>query len=244
MRNHSASKRKLQVYRTREKHWFAKNSRWFAKRTPVQYQTFARYPWSPREIHLFVEQGWLLAVLSCVILGWTAAARILLFIRIENPEGASAVFFIEKNLSAVALKRATCIQIRRHISRTVYLCATRGVVSSLLPSTSRRPFSLSLLIISSQNQPPRRMLPRPDALRSRGCIHTSRRKSFLPDFAYSFNFDICRSQFRSGFSASGASRNVVSSSRCLSLSLSLSFSLPFSASTFFSITLAHEFWCI
>lgn len=45
-------------------------------------------------------------------------------------------------------------------------------------------------------------------------FRTSCRKFFLPDFAYPFNFDICRSQFRSALQ--NESRNVASSASCIS----------------------------
>lgn len=191
-----------------------------------------RYPWSPREIHFFVEQGWrLLAVLSCVILGWTAAARILLFIRIENPEGAPAVFFIEKNLSAVALKRATCIQIHRRI-RTVYLCATRGVVSSLL---LRDVLSLSLS--------PHRFFSESAAAKNAappGRASFSRLHTYIAQEVLSSRFCIFFQLRHMPLSISKRVLGFRRFTRCrlffampFSLSLSSSFSLPFSAFTFF-----------
>lgn len=92
----------------------------------------------------------------------TAAAGILLFIRIENPEGGGApvVFFAEENLSV------SCSDLH-----PIRLC-TCASVSSFLPSTSRI-FSFSppsfLLGISRRGE----CRARPDALRSLAVAYAS-----------------------------------------------------------------------
>jgi len=87
----------------------------------------------------------------------------------------------------------------------VPVCVRR---SSILRSflASRR-----LLIFFSESRPWRIVI---QCMPARACFilavsYTLRRKSFLTDFAYSFNFDICRSQFRSELSGTSHATSLL-----------------------------------
>lgn len=109
----------------------------------------------------------------------------------------------------------TCIQQhpihRRIIAARVYLCvSSSSLFSSGVFATS---YFVSFHRVSSSNRL-RRILPIARTCFFLAVSYTSCRKSFLPDFAYPFNFDICRSQFRSALQ--NESRNVASSASCIS----------------------------